>query len=441
MYRLSLSIARHAWLGLLALAAGSTEAPGQVPARLYAEVDRRAREVEQAAISWRRDFHRNPELSNREVRTARVIAAYLQSLGLEVQTGVAHTGVVAVLRGGRPGRVVALRSDMDALPVTEEVDLPFRSTVRTSYGGQEVGVMHACGHDMHMAILMGLAAVLAPLRNEIAGTVKFIFQPAEEGPPLGEEGGAPLMIAQGVLENPRVDAIFGLHVFPFEVGKVAYRPGGLMASGDNFYVTVHGRQTHGALPWNGVDPIVAASQIVLGIQTLVSRQTDLTLTPAVVTVGSFRGGVRTNIVPDSVELSGTIRTFDERVRAELHQKLERTALSIAAASGARASVRIQKMVPVTFNDPVLTDRMLPTLRRVLGAESVSLAQQTTTAEDFAWYQQKVPGMFFFLGITPKGQDPAQAAPNHSPRFYADEGAIVPGIRLMANLALDFLAGR
>lgn len=422
------------------LASLTTPATAQGLARLYSEIDRRAREIEQAAITWRRDFHRNPELSNRETRTARIIAEHLRNLGLEVQAGVAHTGVVGILRGGRPGPVVALRSDMDALPVTEEVDLPFRSTVRTNYGGQEVGVMHACGHDMHMAILMGVAAVLTPLRNELPGTVKFIFQPAEEGPPLGEEGGAPLMIAQGVLENPRVDAIFGLHVFPFEVGKIAYRPGGLMASGDNFYVTVHGRQTHGALPWNGIDPIVAASQIVLGLQTLVSRQTDLTLTPAVVTVGSFRGGVRTNIVPDSVELSGTIRTFDERVRAALHEKLERTVQSIAAASGARATVRIQKMVPVTYNDPSLTERMLPTLRRVLGPESVTLAQQTTTAEDFAWYQQKVPGMFFFLGITPKEQDPSQAAPNHSPRFYADEGAIVPGIRAMANLAVDFLAG-
>jgi amidohydrolase len=421
------------------LASLTTPATAQGLARLYSEIDRRAREIEQAAITWRRDFHRNPELSNRETRTARIIAEHLRNLGLEVQAGVAHTGVVGILRGGRPGPVVALRSDMDALPVTEEVDLPFRSTVRTNYGGQEVGVMHACGHDMHMAILMGVAAVLTPLRNELPGTVKFVFQPAEEGPPLGEEGGAPLMIAQGVLENPRVDAIFGLHVFPFEVGKIAYRPGGLMASGDNFYVTVHGRQTHGALPWNGIDPIVAASQIVLGLQTLVSRQTDLTLTPAVVTVGSFRGGVRTNIVPDSVELSGTIRTFDERVRAALHEKLERTVQSIAAASGARATVRIQKMVPVTYNDPSLTERMLPTLRRVLGPESVTLAQQTTTAEDFAWYQQKVPGMFFFLGITPKEQDPSQVAPNHSPRFFADEGAIVPGIRAMANLAVDFLA--
>ncbi|HWP04014.1 MAG TPA: amidohydrolase [Gemmatimonadaceae bacterium] len=441
MNHLSLATTRRTLAGAALLASLTTAATAQGSERLYSEIDRRAREIEQAAITWRRDFHRNPELSNRETRTARIIAEHLRSLGLEVQTGVAHTGVVGILRGGRPGPVVALRSDMDALPVTEEVDVPFRSTVRTNYGGQEVGVMHACGHDMHMAILMGVAAVLTPLRNELPGTVKFIFQPAEEGPPLGEEGGAPLMIAQGVLDNPRVDAIFGLHVFPFEVGKIAYRPGGLMASGDNFYVTVHGRQTHGALPWNGIDPIVAASQIVLGLQTLVSRQTDLTLTPAVVTVGSFRGGVRTNIVPDSVELSGTIRTFDERVRAALHEKLERTVQSIAAASGARATVRIQKMVPVTYNDPSLTERMLPTLRRVLGPQSVTLAQQTTTAEDFAWYQQKVPGMFFFLGITPKGQDPSQAAPNHSPRFYADEGAIVPGIRAMANLAVDFLAGQ
>ena len=413
-------------------------APMAAQSRLGDEIDRRVSQVMPQVVDWRRDIHQHPELSNREVRTARLVAEHLTRLGLEVKTGVAHTGVVAVLRGGRPGPVVALRADMDALPVTEQVDLPFKSTARTEYNGQQVGVMHACGHDNHVAILMGVAEVLAGMRAQLPGTVKFIFQPAEEGPPLGEEGGAPMMLKEGAFETPKVDAIFGLHVFPREVGTVEYRSGGLMASSDNFYITVRGRQTHGALPWNGIDPIVAASQIVLGLQTLTSRQTDLTLTPAVVTVGMFRGGIRTNIVPDSVELAGTIRAFDEGVRADLHMRLTRTAESIAAASGATASVRIQKMTPVTFNNPALTERMVPTLQRVLGAPNVRLATPTTTAEDFSFFQEQVPGLFVFLGVTPKDQL-ATAAPNHSPRFQASESALVPGMRLMANLAVDYLA--
>jgi len=297
--------------------------------------------------------------------------------------------------------------------------------------------MHACGHDNHVAILMGVAEMLTAMKAQLPGTVKFIFQPAEEGPPVGEEGGAPMMLKEGAFENPRVDAVFGLHVFPMTVGHVEYRPAGIMASSDNFYITVRGRQTHGALPWNGVDPIVAAAQIVLGIQTITSRQTDLTVTPAVVTVGIFRGGIRTNIVPDSVELAGTIRTFDEGVRAQLHERLTRTAESIAAASGATASVRIQKMTPVTYNDPALTDRMVPTLKRVLGDARVKLGTPTTTAEDFSFFQQAAPGLFIFLGITPPDRVGA-AAPNHSPRFYADEGGLLPGMRVMANLAIDYL---
>ena len=427
---------RHLLIVLVFAFAGTVE--GQAVNRLQNEIDRRAKELESKVVAWRRDFHQNPELSNREFRTSKIVAEHLQKLGLEVKTNVAHTGVVGVLRGGRPGPVVALRADMDALPVTEEVDLPFKSTAKAQYNGQEVGVMHACGHDNHVAILMGVAEMLAGMKAELPGTVKFIFQPAEENPPPGEEGGAPLMLKEGVFENPKVDAIFGLHVFPMEVGHVEYRPAGLMASSDNFYITVKGRQTHGALPWNGVDPIVAASQIVLGIQTITSRQTDLTLTPAVVTVGMIRGGIRTNIVPDSVEMAGTIRSFDEGVRAQLHERLTRTAESIAAASGATASVRIQKMAPVTYNDPALTGRMVPTLERVLGKAQVKLGQPTTTAEDFAYYQQVVPGMFFFIGVTPK-ERLGQAAPNHSPKFFADEGVLVPGMRAMANLAIDFLS--
>ncbi|NUQ12502.1 MAG: amidohydrolase [Gemmatimonadaceae bacterium] len=406
--------------------------------RLQAEIDRRAKDLEARVVAWRRDIHQHPELGNREFRTSKLVADHLQRLGLEVRTGVGKTGVVGLLRGGRPGPVVALRADMDALPVTEEVDLPFKSTVKASYNGQEVGVMHACGHDAHVAILMGVAELLTAIRAEIPGTVKFIFQPAEEGPPVGEEGGAPLMLKEGAFENPKVDAVFGLHVFPMEVGHAEYRSGGLMASSDNFYITVKGRQTHGALPWAGIDPIVAASQIVLGLQTLTSRQTDLTLTPAVVTVGMMRGGIRTNIVPDSVELAGTIRTFDEKVRADLHQRLTRTAESIAAASGATATVRIQKMTPVTWNDPALTGRMIPTLERVLGTDRVKVGQLTTTAEDFSYFQQAAPGLFFFIGVTPKDRL-GQAAPNHSPRFFVDEGVLVPGMRAMASLALDYLA--
>jgi amidohydrolase len=328
---------------------------------------------------------------------------------------------------------------MDALPVREELDLPFRSTATAQYNGQEVGVMHACGHDFHMSILMGVAEMLTAMKAQLPGTVKFIFQPAEEGPPLGEEGGAPMMLKEGAFENPKVDAVFGLHVFPMQVGTVEYRSGGLMASADNYYITVHGRQTHGAQPWKGIDPIVIGSQIVMGLQTITSRQVDLTLTPAVVTVGMFRGGIRTNIVPDSAELAGTIRTFDEGVRADLHERVKRTAESIAAASGTTASVRIQKMVPVTFNDPALTERMVPTMQRVLGTPNVKLATPTTTAEDFSYFQQAAPGLFVFLGVTPKEQV-GKAANNHSPLFSPDERALVPGMRVMANLALDFLAG-
>lgn len=412
----------------------------QAPSRLVTDLDARAKAIESKVVAWRRDIHQHPELGNREERTAKLVADHLKGLGLEVRTGVAHTGVIAVLKGGKPGPTVALRADMDALPVTEEVDLPFKSTVKATYLGQEVGVMHACGHDNHVAILMGVAEILAGVRQELAGTVKFIFQPAEEGAPQGERGGAELMIEQGALENPKVDAIFGLHVFPFEVGRVVWRAGGLMASGDQFRIVVRGRQTHGALPWNGIDPIVTASQIVLALQTIVSRSVDLTLTPAVVTVGMIRGGVRYNIVPDSVEMIGTIRTFDEGTRDSLHVRIRRTAEGIAHSAGAVAVVTTTRGSPVTFNDPVLTERMVPTLRRTLGAQNVLPAQQTTTAEDFSLFEQKVPGMFFFLGVTPKGTDPRTAAPNHSPRFFADEAALVPGMRALANLAVDYLFG-
>ena len=411
----------------------------QAPARTNADIERRAKELESKVVAWRRDIHQNPELGNREFRTAKLVAEHLRALGIEVKTGVAHTGVVGVLRGGKPGPVVALRADMDALPVTEEVNLPFKSTVKSTYNGQEVGVMHACGHDNHVAILMGVAEMLAGMRAEVPGTVKFIFQPAEEGVPPGEDGGAKMMLAEGAFENPKVDAVFGLHVFPFETGKVVYRTGGLMASSDAFRIVIRGRQTHGALPWNGVDPITIASQVIGNMQSIVSRQVDLTATPAILTVGYIRGGVRLNIIPDSVEFAGTIRTFDETQRDSIHAKLRRVVTAVAEANGAKALVEIDKVTGVTFNDPALTERMVPSLKRALGDDRVVFGNQTTTAEDFSFFQQAVPGMFFFLGVTPKGTDPTTVAPNHSPRFFADEGALVPGMKAMATLALDYLA--
>jgi len=405
---------------------------------LQQEIDQRTEKIIGKVVAWRRDLHEHPELSNREFRTSKLVAEHLSSLGIEVRTGVAHTGVVGVLRGGKPGPVLALRADMDALPVAEEVNLPFASKVRTQYNGQEVGVMHACGHDNHVSILMGVAEVLAGMKEKIPGTVKFIFQPAEEGSPPGEEGGAGLMIKEGALENPKVDAIFGLHVFPFPVGKVVYRPGAIMASSDTFRIVVHGRQTHGALPWLGVDPIVVASQIVLGLQTITSRQIDLTAAPAVITIGRLQGGVRFNIVPDSALLEGTIRAFDPKMQDEIHQRIHRTAEMIAQSAGASAEVIIERGNPVTYNDPALTERMSATLKRVAGADAVSVGPPTTTSEDFSLFEQKVPGLFFFLGVTPKDADPGKVASNHSPRFFADEAALPTGVRLLANLAVDYL---
>ena len=427
-----------------ALAAAAALSPASLSAQsaLHAAIERGAAAVAPKVVAWRRDFHEHPELSNREVRTAGIVATHLRSLGIEVRTGVAKTGVVGVLRGGRPGPVVALRADMDALPVTEEVDVPYRSRVRTQFAGQDVGVMHACGHDLHTASLMGAAEVLARMRQELPGTVVFIFQPAEEGAPPGERGGASMMIEEGVLDAPKVDAIFGLHVFAgLRVGEVQYRPNGIMASSDTWDMVVRGRQTHGALPWGGIDPIVAASQVVVAMQGIVSRQVDLITSPVVITVGTFLGGVRFNIIPDSVILSGTIRTFDPAIRLDVQERVKRTAEQVAAASGATASFSLRPPGnPVTFNDPALTERMRPTLERVAGPGKATLGLPTTTAEDFAHYQQRVPGLFAFVGATPEGVALASAGRNHSPRFVADEGALPVSVRLLANLAVDFLAG-
>ncbi len=411
-----------------------------VAADFDAQVGAAARAVETDVIAWRRDIHQHPELSNRETRTAALVAKHLRNLGMEVRTGVAHTGVVGVLRGGKAGGVVALRADMDALPVKEQTGLPFASSQTSDYIGQSVGVMHACGHDNHVAILMGVATVLAGMRESIPGTVKFIFQPAEEGAPPGEDGGADMMIREGVLENPKVDAIFGLHVMQFgTAGQVSLRALGAMASADRFELTITGRQTHGAMPWAGVDPIVVGAQIVTAYQSIVSRNVDITAAPAIVTVGTFNAGVRNNIIPDRASLTGTIRTFDPGVQQLIHDRMRGIATGIAESMGATAELTIQKATPVTFNDAALTRRMRPTLERVYGTTNVLDSALVTGAEDFAFYQQHVPGLFFFLGVRPSSVSAANAVPNHSPFFDADEAALVDGVRAMSSLALDYLS--
>ncbi|MGH9384553.1 MAG: amidohydrolase [Vicinamibacterales bacterium] len=416
---------------------------GATPNPLAPEIDRLAQELNPQVVAWRRDFHQHPELGNRETRTSKIIADELRKLGFEVTTNVAHTGVVGVLRGVKASSnspVVALRSDMDALPVTEQVDLPFKSTQKAEWNGQSVGVMHACGHDNHMAILLGAATALSRLRSQLPGTVKVIFQPAEEGPPPGEQGGAELMTKQGVLESPKVDAVFGLHVFPLPAGSINYRSGPLMASADSFLIKIQGRQTHGAIPWGGVDPIVVGSQVVMALQTIISRTVNITEAPAVVTVGRFTGGNRSNIVPDAVELEGTIRAFNETVRQDIQKRVRDIATNLAESAGATASVEFGLGYPVTINDPALTERMVPTLRRAAGAENVRVGPLTGTAEDFSYYQQKVPGLFVFLGVTPRDQDHTKVAQNHSPLFFADESALPVGVRVMTSLAIDYLHG-
>lgn len=406
---------------------------------LTTDLDQRAKQIESKVIAWRRDIHQNPELGNRETRTAKLVADHLRSLGMEVQTGIAHTGVVGLLKGDNPGPVVALRADMDALPVTEEVDVPFASKAKSTYNGQEVGVMHACGHDTHTAILMGVAEILTALKPQLQGSVKFIFQPAEEGPPEGEEGGAALMVKEGVLENPRPDVIFGLHITSWiESGKIEYRSGPLMASADRLKISVRGRQTHGALPWGGIDPIVVASQIVLGLQTIQSRQVNVMKEPSVITIGAIHGGVRFNIIPDAVEMIGTVRTFDEEMRNDIHQRIKNTAEMIAKSAGATAEVSISKDYPVTVNDLGITEQAVPTLDTVAGADNVSVGLKVSGSEDFPEYMKKVPGFFFFIGGSPKGTDPTKAAPNHSPRFAVDESGFLVGVRALAHLTVDYL---
>ena len=427
---------------LLAVAAACGLLPATA-ATLHTDIQQRAAQVEPKVIAWRHDIHQHPELGNRETRTAALVAEQLRSLKFdEVRTGVAHTGVVGVLKGGLPGPVVALRADMDALPVTEPAGLPFASTVRTEYGGQQVGVMHACGHDAHTAMLMGAAEVLAGMRAKLRGTVVFLFQPAEEGPPLGEDGGAAMMVKEGALDHPPVQAVFGLHVMPRTSGTLAYRHGGAMAGARMFRIKVKGQQTHGAMPWAGKDPVITAAQIITALQFIPSRQVDLTKGPALISVGSVHGGIRSNIIPDEVVLEGTIRSLDPAQMVDMAQRLERTATNIAAASGLTAEVQVYGGAPVTFNDPALVDRMLPSLRRAeVGATAVKEAVPGLVAEDFAVYQEKVPGFFFFLGVNPPGLSEADAAANHSPLFKVDDAALKVGVAALATVAVDYLGAK
>ncbi|HEY3402805.1 MAG TPA: amidohydrolase [Ohtaekwangia sp.] len=412
---------------------------GQVSSKLQARVELQAKEEENKVITWRRHFHQFPELSNREFKTAAYVTEHLKSLGFEIQTGVAHTGVVALLKTGKPGPVIALRADMDALPVTERDNLPFASKERTTFNGQETGVMHACGHDAHTAILMGAAEILAKNKNELKGTIKFIFQPAEEGPPIGEEGGAGLMVKEGVLENPKVDVIFGLHIQAMRtLGQIAYKPAGMMAASDWFTIKVFGRQSHGAAPWMGIDPVVVSAQIILGLQTIVSRQTELTKEPAIISVGVIHAGIRQNIIPESVEMSGTIRTFDGEMQKSIHEKIKRTATHIAESAGARAEVTIESKTPVTYNDPALTEKVVNSLVKAAGEKNVIRIPVDTGAEDFAYYQQKIPGFFFFVGALPPEIDIKTAPSHHTPEFMMDERSMLTGLKAMLNVTLDYM---
>jgi amidohydrolase len=405
------------------------------------ELDAAAKAIEPKVIEWRRDFHTHPELSNREVRTAEQVAKRLRALGLEVKTGLGIHGVAAVLRGARPGRTVALRADMDALPVTEQTDVPFKSKATAQFRGETVGVMHACGHDAHVAILLGVAEVLAGKRDKLAGQVLFIFQPAEEGPPEGERGGARVMLEDGVFKIAKPEAIYALHVMAsLPTGVIGYREGPLMAGSDYFTIQVTGRQTHGSRPWAGVDPIIASAHVLTGLQTIVSRQVDITELPAVVTVGAIKGGIRFNIIPDSVEMIGTVRTFSKDVRADIMKRMESTAKNIAAANGATATLRFREEVaiPPVVNDAALTKAAIPVFEHLVGAENVRPIGLQTVADDFSFFGDQIPGLYFWVGITPRDRDPATVAFNHSPLFYLDEAGMITGVRALATLATEFL---
>ena len=395
--------------------------------------------MEQKVIDWRRHIHQYPELSNQETKTGAYIAEHLKSLGLKVQTGVAKTGVVALLETGKPGPVIALRADIDALPVTERNSLPFASKEKATYNGQETGVMHACGHDSHVAILMAVAEILSKNKSDLKGTIKFIFQPAEEGAPLGEEGGADLMVKEGVLDNPKVDVIFGLHIQSMtKVGDIAYKSAGMMAASDWFSIKVKGKQSHGAAPWMGIDPIVVSAQIINGLQTIISRQTELTKEAAVITVGRIQAGIRENIIPEEANFAGTIRTLDKEMQQKIHEKIKLMATKIAESAGATAEISIVNKTPITYNDPELTEKVAPSLTLAAGEDHVKIVHAVTGAEDFAFYQEKIPGFFFFVGAMPADIDPDKAPSHHTPDFMIDERGFITGLKAMLNVTTGYM---
>ncbi|MFT3721484.1 amidohydrolase [Pseudorhodoferax sp.] len=432
-------------LAALSLCAAAQDQPAPVPApaaaqALYPLIAQRSQAIEQKVIGWRRDVHQHPELGNQERRTAALVAAHLKQLGYEVREGVAVTGVVATLQGGRPGPVVALRADMDALPVKEQVDLPFASKVRATWDGKEVDVMHACGHDGHVAILMGVAEVLASMKDQLPGTVKLLLQPAEEKLPNGEIGGSRRMLAEGAFDAPKPEVVFGLHLWAAtNTGAIGYRAGPITAGSDAFKIDVKGRQTHGSQPWSGIDPIVLASQIVLGLQTIESRQVNVTQEPSVLSVGTIQGGTRYNIIPEEVKMSGTLRTYDEGMRTFIMKRMGETAGLIAQSGGGSAHVHFEPDgYAATVNDPALTARMVPSLARVPGVRT-HVMPKSTAGEDFSFFAQAVPGLFVFLGATPPGQDAAKAPANHSPLFFMDEASLLIGVRTLAHLTVDYMA--
>lgn len=404
-------------------------------------LERNFKDIEQKVIDWRRDIHQNPELGNREFRTATLVAKHLRSLGMEVKTEVGVTGVVGVLKGGLPGPVVGLRADMDALPVLERTPVSFASKATTFYEGKETAVMHACGHDSHVAILMGVAEILSGMQKELKGTVKFIFQPAEEGAPKGEEGGAELMVKEGALNNPKVDVIFGLHInAQVEVGKISYRPGGMFAGVGDMKITVKGKSSHGAEPWSSVDPIVVSAQIINNLQTIVSRNVNVTKNAAVVTIGAIHGGNRSNIIPEQVEMLGTVRTLSEADEKLVFERIRQIVTKTAEANGTEATLELpySSHYPVTFNNIALTAKMLPSLQKSTGAENVVLVPAETGAEDFSFFANEVPGFYFYVGALPKGKDPETSAPHHTPEFYLDESGFITGVNAMVNLVVDYM---
>ena len=408
--------------------------------KLKDKISLAADKIESKCIEWRRSIHEHPELGNREFNTAKLIAAHLKTLGIDVKEGIARTGVVGILRGAKPGPCIALRADMDALPIVEKVNVPFASKTKSNYNGQKVGVMHACGHDTHVAMLMSVAEILSAMKNDLRGTVKFIFQPAEEGPPEGEEGGAPLMVKEGVMDDPKVEVIFGLHIESnIEVGQIQYKPGAFMASSDWFHIVVQGKGSHGSQPWLGIDPIAISAQIIEGLQTIVSRQSELTKAPVVITVGKINAGVRSNIIPDECVMDGTIRTLDSKMQQDVHERIRHTVTNIAEAGGATATVNIDTKTLVTYNIPELVKRMIPSLQSAAGVNNVSEREWVTGAEDFSYYGTKAPSFFFYLGGMPKGNDPKKAPPHHTAEFFVDDAGMKTGIKAFCHLVIDYMS--